>query len=129
MTAIPTTSRSSEGFTLVEMLMAMLIMTVGLLGLLQSVSVAYQQGLRDRVRQEAVQVAEARMHDWRRMGFDAITANGRTTVERLMSGVPRLFEVEWEQKGMGNSKRLMVAVAWSIKGETFSHEIYTVATK
>ena len=59
MSAPPTISPSgSAGFTLVEMLMAMLVMAVGLLGLLQSVNLAYQQGTKNRLRSEAVQLAE-----------------------------------------------------------------------
>ena len=136
MTATPLTSHSnSAGFTLVEMLMAMLIMTVGLLGLLQSVNVAYQQSLRDRVRNEAVLLAEEQMHDWRRLAFGDISGNEKTVV-KLVGGVPTLFTVtrSVEEAGAGPSlfkptKKLTVAVQWQIKREASSHEIYTLKNR
>lgn len=129
MTASTKTSRSGEGFTLVEMLMAMLILTVGLLGLLQSLNVAYDQGLRDRVRQEAVLLAEEQMHDWHRMAFKAITASRSFVVPRTVAGIPRSFSVTREQSWAGSSKRLRLAVSWTIKGHTVMHEIFTLKTE
>ena len=60
-----TSRKDSGGFTLVEMMMAMLVLTVGLLGLLQSIQVAWQHNARNRLREEAVLLAEERMNDFR----------------------------------------------------------------
>ena len=133
MSVIPTTSRrNSGGFTLVEVLMAMLVMTVGLLGLLQSVQMAYQHSLRNRVREEAVHLAEERMHDWRRMAFKSITATSpkQEPVTKLLGGTPRSYTVTREMVDMGSgtnpAKKLTVGVAWTVKEEAASHAIYTV---
>lgn len=130
--SLTTSPSNSGGFTLVEMLMALLIMTVGLLGLLQSVNVAYQQSLRNRVRDEAVLVAEGQMNDWRRVPFQEISSDS-FSVEKTVAGVPTRFAVRREVQEMGNSakntKRLKVAVQWSVRGETTSHEIYTMRNR
>ncbi len=135
MPAILTTSPLDDrGFTLVEMLMATLVMTVGLLGLLQSVQMAYEHSLRNRVREEAVLLAEETMHDWRRVAFDDITAEGpkQKQVTRLLGGAPRSYTVTIGMVEMGSStiakpaKKLTVGVAWTVKGEVASHEIYTM---
>jgi len=133
MSVIPTTSRrNSGGFTLVEMLMAMLVMTVGLLGLLQSVQMAYQHSLRNRVREEAVHLAEERMHDWRRMAFASITATSpkKEPVTKLLGGAPRSYTVTRGVDDMGSgtnpAKKLTVGVAWTVKEEAASHAIYTM---
>ena len=124
--------KNSRGFTLVEMLMAMLVMTVGLLGLLQSVQMAYQHSLRNRLREEAVHLAEERMHDWRRMAFENITAKvpKHEPVTKILGGTPRSYTVTREMAGMGSgtnpAKKLTVGVAWTVKEEAASHAIYTV---
>lgn len=128
---------SSAGFTLVEVLMAMLIMTVGLLGLLQSVGVAFQQSLRDRLRDEAVLLAEERMHDWRRLSFDRVTASGvkSASASRMIAGNSCSFTVTREIEPMGSAtlakptKRLAVGVSWTIKRQIYSHEIYTLKVR
>lgn len=132
--ALVTLQKNSNGFTLVEMLMAMLVMTVGLLGLLQSVQLAYRQSLLDRVRDEAVLLAEEKMHDWRRESYQNISSSLKSEiVERTIGGGKRSFEVlkqgEEMGSGAGRSKRLKLAVTWSMRGDTQRHEIYTLKTR
>ena len=134
MNASRTTSPpDSAGFTLVEMLMAMLVMTVGLLGLLQSVNVAYQQGTKTRLRSEAVQVAEERMHELSGLAFTKIPECAKTSVEtRMVGGVPWNYTVTRKVQPAGSTAaafQLTVAVSWSVRGETASHEIYTLRTR
>ncbi len=136
MSATPTISPSgSAGFTLVEMLMAMLVMAVGLLGLLQSVNLAYQQGTKNRLRSEAVQLAEERMHAWSGRPFDSITTNIEMTSSetKLVVGAPWKYTVTRMAQPAGPTttsvKKLIVEVAWSLRGETVSHEIYTLRTR
>jgi len=132
-----TSPKSSGGFTLVEMLMAMLVMTVGLLGLLQSVQMAYQHSLRNRVREGAVHLAEERMHDWRRTPFtDIKTPSPKDErVEKRLGGAGVIYTVTKEVAEMGSSspfkpaKKLTVGVTWTVKGEPARHEIYTMRLK
>ncbi|WP_239026795.1 type IV pilus modification PilV family protein [Geomonas oryzisoli] len=114
--------------------MAMLVMTVGLLGLLQSVNVAYQQNLKDQLRKEAVQVAEARMHDWCREPFDRITSAGTATIyeshEKVVGGTRWQYEVSRKLQPVGTAtKKLCVGVIWSIRGTKNSHEIFVLRTR
>ncbi|MBJ6801877.1 type IV pilus modification PilV family protein [Geomonas propionica] len=123
---------SSRGFTLVEMLMAMLVMTVGLLGLLQSVNVAYQQNLRDKLRKEATQVAEERMHDWCRLRFDIITCGEakKEDTHKQVGGSPWYFSVNRKAALVGSAtKKLDVTVTWTVKGDEKSHEIHALRSR
>lgn len=124
---------SKAGFTLVEMLMAMLVMTVGLLGLLQSVQAAYRQTVEDRVRDEAVRLAEEQMHRWRWLPYDSFSGNSQT-VARTIGGGTRTFQVTRESLEMGASggrpaRKLQVSVTWNIGGRTIRHEIYSLKAK
>lgn len=115
--------------------MAMLVMTVGLLGLLQAVNLAYQQGTKTRLRSEAVQLAEERMHAWSGRPFDSITTNIEMTSPetKLVGGAPWKYTVTRTAQPAGPTtdsvKKLTVEVTWSLKGETASHEIYTLRTR
>ncbi|WP_136514249.1 type IV pilus modification PilV family protein [Geomonas edaphica] len=135
MTASRQTSLSSNGgFTLVEMLMAMLVMTVGLLGLLQAVIVAYQHGMKNRFRAEAVLVAEKQMHGWTRLPFEKIKEKSGETKEETtkVGGVPWSYKVTTKAEPAGSTTttlKLTVGVIWSPKGETASHEIYALRTR
>lgn len=116
------------------MLMAMLVATVGLLGLLQSVIVAYQHTVKTRCRSEAVQVAEERMHTLSGLPFANLTGNSDTTnVEtRMVGGVPWTYTVTSKVQSAGSTtaaKKLTVAITWNARGEAASHEIYTLRTR
>jgi type IV pilus assembly protein PilV len=125
-----TSHSSSKGFTLVEMLMAMLIMTVGLLGLLQSVNVAYQHSLKDRLRKEATLLTEVKMHDWCRLPFKDISSSAPKDEAKVVAGVPWHYRVSREMQPVGTgTKKLRVGMTWTIKGAYNSHEIFALRTR
>lgn len=133
MTARANTSRSSSpGFTLIEVLMAMLVLTVGLLGLLQSLQVGYRQSVRDRMREEAVQLAEEQMHDLRRAPYDEIDGK-MDEVIKTVGGVKVHFKIVKVVAGIGPAadpaKKLRVTVSWTANGEPFNHEVFTLRTR
>jgi type IV pilus assembly protein PilV len=122
-----TSPKSSTGFTLVEMMMAMLVMTVGLLGLLQSINVAYEHNLRNKLREEALLVAEEQMNVLRR----GSTSRGAfyqnvTTIVRGMSGIDKKFTVTRECQPMTSTQRLKVKVVWSFRNVSTTHAIYSL---
>jgi type IV pilus assembly protein PilV len=125
-----TSARDSAGFTLVEVMCAIVVMTVGLLGLLQSVNVAYEHNARNKLREEAVQLAEEEMNRFRLMRFENVTAtNATSSVAREVVGVTKDFRVTRECETMGDSKKLTVHVAWQFRNVTTQHVIYTMKNK
>jgi type IV pilus assembly protein PilV len=122
-----TSRRASRGFTLVEVLMAMLIMTVGLLGLLQSVMVAYERSVGNRLREAALLIGEEQMHLLRRMPLPATTAyTNITTVVRGVAGAAKTFIITRDSQPMHDTLRLRVRVGWTFKNTSTTHSIYTL---
>jgi type IV pilus assembly protein PilV len=122
-----TSPSDSFGFTLVEMMMAMLVMTVGLLGLLQSINVAYEHNLRNKLREEALLVGEEQMNVLRRSSLPSGTRfQNVTTVVREISGSDKKFSVIRESQPMSSTQRLKVTVVWSFKNVSTAHTIYTL---
>jgi len=111
----------ARGFTLVEVMMALLVMTVGLLGLLQSVNVAYEHNIRNRLREEALLVGEEQMNIFRRM-----TGNGSFTVDRVVAGMPKKFSITRDSQVIGGTRKLKVTVGWSFKNLSTTHALYTL---
>jgi type IV pilus assembly protein PilV len=123
---LTTSRRASAGFTLVEVIMAMLIMTVGLLGLLQSVNVAYEHNTRNRLREEAVLVGEEQMNLLRGMSFGSTPYLNTTTATKVMAGTAKKFSVTRQCQPMGATNRLKISVSWSFKNVSTTHAIYTL---
>ncbi|UFS69644.1 prepilin-type N-terminal cleavage/methylation domain-containing protein [Geomonas sp. RF6] len=131
---------SEEGFTLIEMLAALLVMMIGLLGLLQAVIVALEYDTRNVLREESVRLAEKEMNAFRLAaghqndGDFKMAAFGDRTKEESTIDVPlqirgggRLFTVtrEYQSTG-GKSRRLLVRVSYNYRGDRLQHEIYTI---
>ena len=71
----PTSILNSKAFTMLEVLVAIVIMTVGLLGMLQAINLAISSNLQNDMRNQAVLIAEDRMAQVKSMPFDNITAS------------------------------------------------------
>lgn len=121
------TSRCSEGFTLVEVMMAILVMTVGLLGLLQAVMVAYDARAKSARREQSYRLAEQELNNLALKPYDNISA----VYQPYAAASPSMgtFTVRKDSAVIGNSKRIRVQVDWTMKGVPLHHEIYTMKTR
>jgi type IV pilus assembly protein PilV len=123
----PTSSSDDEGFTLVELMMAMLIMTVGLLGLLQSMNVAYEHSVRNRLREEALLLGEEQMGVLRRMSLSGDTPyRNISSAVKIVAGGAKKFTITRESQPMRTTRRLKVTVGWNFKNLSTSHSIYSL---
>ncbi|HJV36913.1 type IV pilus modification PilV family protein [Geomonas sp.] len=115
--------KSSSGFTLIEMVMAMLVLSVGLLGLLQSIQVALRHEQGNKVREEAVLLAEEQMNVLRLNPFDT-----HTTATRMIGGGLKKFSVVRTTRSLGettSTSQLTVSVSWQFRNLTTTHQIST----
>lgn len=120
----------NKGFTLVEVLMAVLILMVGMLGLLQAVNLAMEMNLRNQVREEAVYVGERVMNELKGRGFYSISSNYRnySTPSRIRGftkkyGVERRSSELATENGLPTTKQLEVTITWSYKGASYQNRV------
>jgi type IV pilus assembly protein PilV len=91
---IMSTQNNKNGFTLIEVLVAIVIMMVGLLGLLQSVNIALEANFRNQQREEVVRVGESVMNDMRGNTFGAAFSLITTVQSNIRRGSsPQTYNV------------------------------------
>ena len=129
--------KDKGGFTLIEVMVAILILMVGMLGLLQAINLATEVNIRNQVRDEAVYVGERVMNEMRGKGFDNISVASPPTATYIygtyqlpskLRGVSRSYSVTRESKVIStldsNSvKELTVTVDWSYKGVGYQNRV------
>lgn len=141
MPVAPLTSRSNAGFTLVELVFAMLITTVGLLGLLQALSLAEEQNMRNQMRDETVQVAEQQMSNFMARRFADISTSASGTyvypqqqIASKLRGTDKTYTLTRSVNALPNNnpsdssqtRELIVKVHYRFKNVSANQEVHSL---
>lgn len=121
---------NKSGFTLVELLVAMVIMLVGLLGLLHSVNIAMEYNLKNQMRNEVVRVAQDAMNDMRSKSFDSVSST-ITVVPSALRNINRTYSVKRSVISAGTdvSRKYQVDVKWKYKNISTTHSVMSVRSR
>lgn len=119
---------NSKGFTLVEFLVAIVILTVGLLGMLSCINLAMEQNLDNILRTEAVLLADERMMKKRAIAFESLsttTSNPpKIIISRRARGIFKNYSVqEIVATATERSKEVTINVSWRGRKAISSHSI------
>lgn len=116
-------SLNNKGFTLIEFLVAIVILMVGLLGLLQAVNVALNSDMQNQFRNEALLVADSKMAYELAKGFDAVsTTTKNENVQRRVLNAQKNFSSSRSGTTFQNSKEVRFEVSWRYKGVRYTHD-------
>jgi type IV pilus assembly protein PilV len=133
-----------RGFTLIEVMMAILILMVGMIGLLQAINLTMEVNLRNQVREEAVYVGEKVMNEMRGRGFDNISVAAIPSqscsyqtyqIPSRLRGINRTYDVTRSSRVLSivdskpATKELTVLVNWTYKGTTYENRVVAPISK
>ena len=123
--------RSSESaFTLIEFLVAIVILMVGMLGLLQMVNVALSQSLQNQLRNEAVIVLDTEMAMELAKGYELVDISTTNyPITRKVLGNNKQYLVARSGTSFSNSRQVNFQVSWLYKGVSYTHNASSVLTK
>ena len=115
-----------RGFTLIEVLVAIVILMVGLLGMFQSINIAMDKDIENKLRQKAIAVAEQQMNDLKARRFVDITGTTTTSVPVAIGSVFKNISVAWQVRDLAasnsQSKQVSVRVWWRYHGRPYEHQ-------
>jgi type IV pilus assembly protein PilV len=126
---VSTSTKNNCGFTLTEVMVAIVIMMVGMLGLLEAINVATEYTLKNHLRDEAVYVGEKYMNIQRGKSFDLLsTTYGRRYEPSKVRGTGKPYSIDMTVTDLSAdpvaaTKQLEVLVSWTYKGVTFQNRV------
>ncbi len=120
---------NNSGFSLLEVMVAIVIMMVGMLGVLESINVAMAHNLRNQLRDEAVFVGEKYINIQRSKHFDLLSTSYGTRFEpSKVRGAGELYSVDMKVSELSSDpvtplKQLDVTVSWIHRGVTYQNRV------
>lgn len=127
---------SKSGFTILEVVIAMFIFAVLLLGLLAGYLKTYQIQTLNEMRNEAIKIAQEEIEKYRIQDFDSIP---NTNIEcSFGNSITRQIRKTYINFTIGRRitedipdsvKRIEVTVCWNFKGKQYSYTVSSLITK
>jgi len=120
---------NNKAFTLVEVLIAISILTIGMLGALEGLLLYTQYNINNLCRDESVKIAEQKINELRNISYSSLTS-GSTIIRRKIKNFERDFSVEWSVATISiNSSSVEVNVKWTIMNKEWSHAVRTIINR
>jgi type IV pilus assembly protein PilV len=119
------------GFTLIEVMVAMLIMTIGLMALIQTLGNAIAHNFSNKLRNDAVMIADRAMMINRSMPFDAISSANDIDRVPFALGFVNYSVVKNVTKfgSFSSSKNVRLTVSWQDRRVRKQHSLTTIIGK
>jgi type IV pilus assembly protein PilV len=114
-----------RGFTLVEVLIAMLVLLLGMLSSLVGVIAAGDYNLGNALRNEAVKIAQEQLENTRVGRYDAI-ASTSFQVQRQVRKTPQNFQVTINPTTNDTLRQVNVIIQWTFKNRPHSYTAETI---
>lgn len=124
-----TVLQNNKGLTLVEVLIAMLVLLFASIAMMQTALVSIDANMINVLRDEAIRIAEEQMNETRNTNFDALV-KGTTTVpvtRDLRKITAFSYTVTRTIADLNpDNKRIDITVTWTWKGNPYTHEIISI---
>lgn len=133
--------QNADGFTLIETLVAILILAIVMLALLEAVTFYTQHQMNNMLRDEAVRITQDTLYNLRTQDYAVVQNAGTLTGNTCTTSAPNnlgiatpvtkqlrigvhSFNVCWTQSedSLRAHKTVTVTTSWILQKQTFSHQ-------
>lgn len=122
---------NKKGFTLVEVMVALLILLFISLAFMQTALVSVDSNIKNVIRDEAARIAEVWMNDARSLGYNGLITVGTpytATVNRNFRDIinfPYTATRRVTQFGTTSNIEVDINVQWTWQGQPYTHTVST----
>jgi prepilin-type N-terminal cleavage/methylation domain-containing protein len=131
----PFSMKNNQGFSLIELLIAIALLSIGLLALFTLQSTAIRGNLDSKELTTAVFLSEKKMEELKNTPFDSLTLGSANDANNPINGSGQgggIFNRSWtiqSYSGSSRMKRITVSIAWTLMGNSHSTSMDTVVAR
>lgn len=119
--------KRNNGFTLVEVLIALLILTLSMLAIFEGLVLLSHINLQNLLRDEAVRIAEEKINSLRNSNFSE--TEGTQLLSRRVKNFTKDFMVSWRLEPISTAaSALKVDVKWVLTGKEYTHSVVSIVS-
>lgn len=120
-----------RGMTLIEVMMALLILAVVSLAMMQTALLGMKENMRNAIRDEAVNLADEKMNELRSTPTVSIPFGTQPEIDNARYFRASLVHLKSRQTvtQVGSdpyTKQVTMAVTWTFSGQTYTHSVTTI---
>lgn len=126
-------TKNKKGFTLVELLVSMLVLSIGMMAMLDGIGHYVRINIDNSVRSEALRIAEASLETLRNSSFDYVKTNNNTiiniptTQQKKFRNIDINYGVVWQSyRVTDNSYAIQVIVTWTHRNVNHRHDAASI---
>ncbi|HVN96331.1 MAG TPA: prepilin-type N-terminal cleavage/methylation domain-containing protein [Syntrophorhabdaceae bacterium] len=120
---------NKRGFTLVELMVALTILTISMMAMLDCLGRYLQFNMENVISTEAMRIAEQQMEVMRNSDFTSL-AGGNANVVRTFRNKNVTFAVTWWVDVLSvNNRAVRVQVAWTFMNANHQHNATTIMSQ
>lgn len=124
---------NKKGFTLIELMVSMVILSIGLMAMLDGLGNYIRLNIENSMRNEAMRIAETSLETLRNARFAEIQSYSVTNlpspsnVQRRFRNIDTVYTVTWQRQPVSTSSyAIQVHVVWAHRGINHSHDAATI---
>jgi type IV pilus assembly protein PilV len=125
---------NKRGMTLIEVMIALIILMVVSLALMQTALLGIRENLRNALRDEAVNIADQRMNELRNTDFNSpdlalVSSQTETIISRTFRAANVNFTPTRKVTQIGTdmtTKQITITVSWGFAGQSYAHNVTTI---
>ncbi len=125
--------KSNKAFTLIEMLVAMIIIGISIMGLMEISVVVMNNNLKNEIRNKAVETLSNHVSSITGMGYDGIQdVNGKVSCDNeTIRNFKEQFTIvdNISTDSSAESKNITSTISWMYKGQSYDYTINAVVSK
>ncbi len=110
----------NKGFSILELMIAVFIFSIAMLGLLSSVSHITVSNIENMLRNEAVKVSEQCI---------SMVKDGQplpASVTRTVGSISKDYTITQLDNTIGNLRQVRITISWNHKGKAYQHTVTTL---